>query len=54
MAGIININNKVDEKLKEVNVTGTKNVIDIAIEKNVSHILYTSSVHAIKETRKKA
>lgn len=53
MAGIININNKVDEKLKEVNVTGTKNVIDIAIEKNVSHILYTSSVHAIKETKKK-
>lgn len=49
LAGIINIDNKVDDKLFEVNVNGTKNIIDVAIEKNVKHIVYSSSVHAIKE-----
>lgn len=53
LAGIININNKVDNKLRDVNVNGTMNIIDVAIEKNVSHIIYTSSVHAIKEESNK-
>jgi dihydroflavonol-4-reductase len=53
LAGIININNKVDDRLVEVNVNGTKNVIDIAIEKKVDHIVYSSSVHAIKEEKNK-
>lgn len=52
-AGIISIDNKPNKLLDLVNVTGTKNIIDIAIEKKVNHIIYTSSVHAIKEEGKK-
>ncbi len=52
-AGIISINNKADDLMTLVNVEGTKNIIDLAIEKKINHIIYTSSVHAIKEEGKK-
>lgn len=48
-AGIISIGNDGYEKLYEVNVRGTENVMQKCIDHNVSRLLYVSSVHAIPE-----
>lgn len=48
-AGVISISNKPNKLMTSVNIMGTINIIDEALNNNVSHIIYTSSVHAIKE-----
>ena len=48
-AGLISIQNKISKKVYDVNVNGTKNIVDKCIEENVRRLVYVSSVHAIKE-----
>lgn len=51
-AGIISIENNVSEKLRQVNVGGTKNIVDLCKEYRVKRLVYVSSVHAIPEGEK--
>ena len=51
-AGIISIENNVSEKLRQVNVGGTKNIVDLCKEYKVKRLVYVSSVHAIPEGEK--
>jgi len=48
-AGIVSIASKFDQAVYDVNVTGTKNIVDLCREYNVSRLVYISSVHAIPE-----
>ncbi len=48
-AGLITIGNEITKALYNVNVTGTKNVIDACREYGISRLVYVSSVHAISE-----
>ena len=48
-AGIVSIATKIDSLIYEVNVEGTKNIIDMSLEKKIDKIIYVSSVHAITE-----
>lgn len=48
-AGIVSIASKFNQAVFDVNVTGTKNVVDLCREYNVSKLIYISSVHAIPE-----
>lgn len=48
-AAIVSIQDKVTEALYDVNVKGTKNILDLAIEFKVDKFIYLSSVHALKE-----
>ena len=41
-----------NKKLYEINVQGTKNVIKACIESKVRKLIFTSSIHAIKEPGK--
>jgi dihydroflavonol-4-reductase len=52
MAAIISIQDKVSDAVYNVNVNGTKNVIDKCFEYHVSRLLYVSSVHAVPEPDK--
>ena len=47
-AGIITIKSKNDENVYNVNVNGTKNIIDLCLKYDYK-LIYVSSVHAIKE-----
>lgn len=51
-AGIVSIASSYDQKVVDVNVTGTKNMVDLCIEKKVAQLIYISSVHAIFEKPK--
>lgn len=51
-AGIIDITEDVTEFMYDVNVNGTRNVIELCTEHNVKRLLYVSSVHAIPEKDK--
>lgn len=51
-AGIIDISEKGTDFMHEVNVGGTKNVIDLCLEYQVQRLVYVSSVHAIPEKGK--
>jgi len=51
-AGMISIDPKVSERIYEVNVQGTKNVIELAQDYKVDQFIYVSSVHAIPELKK--
>ena len=51
-AGIVSIASKYQQKVYNVNVLGTKNIVDMALSKHVSKFVYVSSVHAIKEPPK--
>ncbi len=51
-AGIVSISSKVDKLLYDVNVNGTKNMIDLCKKYNVKRFIYVSSVHAIEEKPK--
>lgn len=51
-AGIVTIASKFNQNVYDVNVGGTKNIADIAIEKNVHKMIHVSSVHAIEEGKK--
>lgn len=50
-AGIVSIASKYVQKVYDVNVGGTKNIVDIAIEKKISKLIHVSSVHAIPENK---
>ena len=52
LAGIIEIGNGNKAKMYKVNVEGTKNVVDVCKKVGVKKLVYTSSVHAIKEQPK--
>src|SRR5512138_1294804 len=48
LAGIISIMPGADELVRRVNIEGTKNILEVAKELQVSRLVYTSSIHAIK------
>ncbi len=48
-AGIVSIASKFNQNVYDVNVTGTKNIVDLCMEYGVSKLIYVSSVHAISE-----
>ncbi|PWM14981.1 MAG: dihydroflavonol 4-reductase [Clostridia bacterium] len=48
-AGVVSITSGADERLWRVNVEGTKNIMELAMESGVSKTVYVSSVHAIPE-----
>ena len=48
-AGMVDISEKVSQKLYDVNVNGTKNVVSLCLENKVHRMVYVSSVHAIPE-----
>lgn len=51
-AGIVSIASKYLQKVYDVNVTGTKNIVDLSQEHMVKKFIYISSVHAIPEKAK--
>ncbi|MDD4188649.1 MAG: NAD-dependent epimerase/dehydratase family protein [Eubacteriales bacterium] len=51
-AGIITISSKFNQNVVDVNVGGTKNIIELCKRHSVSKLVYISSVHAIKESPK--
>lgn len=51
-AGIVSIASKYNPQIYNVNVTGTKNIIDLSKEYRISKLVYISSVHAIPEQPK--
>ena len=52
LAGLIEIGNGNKKKMHEINVEGTKNVLQACKEEKVRRLVYTSSVHAIPELPK--
>ena len=48
-AAIVSISSKVDKKVVDVNVNGTKNIVELCLRHNVKKLVHTSSVHAIPE-----
>ena len=50
-AGIIDISEKVSERMYDVNVNGTKNMIELCKAFSVKRLVYVSSVHAIPEKK---
>ena len=52
LAGIIEIGSTNKKLMREVNIQGTKNVLQVCKEEKVKKLIYTSSVHAIKEETK--
>lgn len=48
-AGIVSITSKYNKEVYDVNVLGTKNIVDLCVEYGVSKLVYVSSVHAIPE-----
>ena len=46
-AGIVSISNKADQRVYEVNVKGTANIIEVCKRYPVKRLVYISSVHAI-------
>ncbi|MGM0640273.1 MAG: NAD-dependent epimerase/dehydratase family protein [Thermotogota bacterium] len=51
-AGIISIKSKYSEKMYEVNVNGTKNIVELCKKYKAKKLVYVSSVHAIPEKPK--
>ena len=50
-AAIVTIASKYNQKVYDVNVLGTKNVVDLCIKYKVYRLIHISSVHAIKENK---
>lgn len=48
LAGIISIASGTDKLVHEVNVEGTRNIVQTAMEVGVKKFIYTSSIHAFK------
>lgn len=46
-AGIVTLASELSQTLYDVNVTGTKNIVDLCLAKGVKKLVYVSSVHAI-------
>lgn len=53
-AGIVSIASRTIPKVQEVNVAGTKNIVDLCLEHHVHKLVHVSSVHAIPERPKPA
>ncbi len=51
-AGIIDISEDVSPSMYDVNVEGTRNIVELCKEHEVRRLLYVSSVHAIPEKNK--
>lgn len=51
-AGIVTIASKFEQRVWDVNVTGTQNVVDLCREYHAKKLVYISSVHAIPELPK--
>ena len=49
-AGLIDVTGEMSQRLYDVNVTGTKNVLALCAKYQVDKLVYVSSVHAIPET----
>lgn len=50
VASIITLSNKLeDPRVEEINVQGTRNIVDASIEHGIKKLLYVSSIHALKE-----
>jgi dihydroflavonol-4-reductase len=52
-AGIITVEKSFNKVIYDINVGGTKNIVDIAKKRSVEKFVYVSSVHALKELSKK-
>ena len=52
IASIVTVNPDYNQLVMDVNVTGTKNIIDMSIKYNVKRLLYCSSTGAIPELKK--
>lgn len=50
-AGIVSIASKYQQTVYDVNVTGTKNVMELCFQYKVARVIYVSSVHAIPEKK---
>lgn len=48
-AGIVSVTSKYDQRVVDVNVRGTENVVSLCKEHNVKKLVYISSVHALPE-----
>lgn len=48
-AGLVSIRSGYDKRVMEVNVTGTKNIVELCLAHKVDKLVYVSSVHAIPE-----
>ncbi len=48
-AGIVSVASKFDQRVVDVNVRGTENVVDLCKEHSVKKLVYISSVHALPE-----
>jgi len=48
-AGIVSVASKYDQRVVDVNVTGTQNVVSLCKEHSVKKLVYISSVHALPE-----
>jgi dihydroflavonol-4-reductase len=48
-AGIVSIASRYNKKVYDVNVNGTKNVVELCVENRIKKLVYVSSVHAIPE-----
>ena len=48
-AAIVSISSKVDKKVVDVNVNGTKKIVELCLCHKVKKLVHTSSVHAIPE-----
>lgn len=51
-AGVISILSGQKAQLFQVNVLGTKNIVDICLEKKIKRLVYVSSLHAFSEPEK--
>lgn len=49
LAGIVSILPDMDGLLYEINILGTRNVVNACLETGVKRLVYTSSIHALKE-----
>lgn len=49
LAGIVSILPDIDGLLYQVNVLGTRNVVNACLKTGVKRLVYTSSIHALKE-----
>jgi len=49
LAGVISIMPGEDKLLRQVNVNGTRNVVEACLKTGVRRLVYTSSIHAIQE-----
>ncbi len=49
LASAISIKPQKDKKIYDINVKGTENIIEGCIKNNVKRLVYTSSVHALRE-----